>query len=105
MAQWGHTSGRDCLAGVLALLFAARTVVRNPVWASDEALFSNMVRVSPDSAKAHYDFAYMSAEKGDTRTALAHYTRATAIYPGYWDAWSGRGRMERESRRIARAAA
>jgi uncharacterized protein (TIGR02996 family) len=38
----------------------------------------------------------MSAEKGDLRTALAHYTRATEIYPGYWDAWAGRGRMERE---------
>ena len=46
--------------------FAARTVVRNPVWASDEALFTNMVRVSPASAKAHYDFAYMSAEIGPT---------------------------------------
>ncbi len=71
-------------------------MIRNPVWNGDEALFSNMVRVSPDSAKAHYDFAYMSADKGDARTALAHYTRATQIYPGYWDAWAGRGRMERE---------
>src|SRR5262249_2476898 len=88
--------GRHALLGVVALLLSVRTVIRNPVWASDEALFSNMVRVSPDSAKAHYDFAYMTAEKGDTRTALAQYTRATQIYPGYWDAWFGRGRMERE---------
>ena len=76
---------------------AARTVVRNPVWQSDEALFTNMVRVSPESAKAHYDFAYMSAEDGAVRAgALEHYVRATEIYPGYWDAWAGRGRMERE---------
>jgi protein O-mannosyl-transferase len=86
---------RVLLAGV-ALVLAARTVIRNPVWNSDETLFSNLVRVSPDSAKAHYDFAYMSAEKGDLHTALRHYTRATEIYPGYWDAWAGRGRMERE---------
>ena len=46
----------------VALLLAARTLVRNPVWSSDEALFTDMVRVSPESAKAHYDFAYMSAE-------------------------------------------
>ena len=38
----------------------------------------------------------MKAEKGDQRTALRHYTRATEIYPGYWDAWSGKGRMERD---------
>ncbi len=82
------------LAGV-ALCYAARAVVRNPVWASDEALFSNMVRVSPASAKAHYDFAYMSAEVGLPRRALEHYERAAEIYPGYWDAWAGRGRMER----------
>lgn len=86
---------RVLLAGV-ALALSARTVIRNPVWDSDEALFSNLVRVSPGSAKAHYDFAYMNAEKGDRRTALRHYTRATEIYPGYWDAWSGKGRMERD---------
>ena len=85
-------------AGALAavvLLFAARTLLRNPVWASDEALFTNMVRVSPSSAKSHYDFAYMSAEKGRSRPALEHYARAIEIYPGYWDAWAGKGRVER----------
>ena len=87
---------RLVLLAACALLLGVRTVIRNPVWNGDEALFANMVRVSPESAKAHYDFAYMSAEKGDLRTALAHYTRATEIYPGYWDAWAGRGRMERE---------
>ncbi|HEY2798527.1 MAG TPA: tetratricopeptide repeat protein [Thermoanaerobaculia bacterium] len=90
------TGARVAVLAACALAFSVRTVIRNPVWDGDEALFSNMVRVSPDSAKAHYDFAYMSAEKGDLRTALAHYTRATQIYPGYWDAWAGRGRMERE---------
>ena len=82
------------LAGV-TLAFAARTVVRNPVWASDESLFTNLVRVSPASAKAHYDFAYMSADNGRPKRALEHYTRATEIYPAYWDAWAGKGRMER----------
>jgi tetratricopeptide (TPR) repeat protein len=79
---------------VLALIFAVRAIVRNPVWASDAALFTNMVRVSPASAKAHYDFAYMSAEAGNARLALEHYTRATEIYPGYWDAWAGKGRSQ-----------
>ena len=79
----------------VTLLLAARAVVRNPVWANDEALFTNLIRVSPDSAKAHYDFAYMSAENGNMRRALAHYSRAIEIYPAYWDAWAGRGRTER----------
>ena len=87
--------GRLFAFALLALALGARTVIRNPVWESDEALFTNMVRVSPGSAKAHYDFAYMSGERGDSRAGLDHYTRATRIYPGYWDAWAGRGRMER----------
>ncbi len=87
---------RLAILAAVTVLFGARTVVRNPVWASDEALFTNMLAVSPESAKAHYDFAYMSAETGRPERARAHYTRATEIYPGYWDAWAGRGRMERE---------
>ena len=86
---------RAASLAALALFWGARSVVRNPVWASDEALFTNMVRVSPDSAKAHYDFAYMSAENGRPRRALEHYVRAVEIYPGYWDAWAGKGRAER----------
>ncbi len=86
---------RAAALGGVVLLFAARTIVRNPVWTGDESLFTNLVRVSPGSAKAHYDFAYMSADVGRPRLALKHYARATEIYPGYWDAWAGKGRMER----------
>ncbi len=88
-------AARAAALTAVVLLFGARTIVRNPVWRSDEALFTNMVRVSPKSAKAHYDFAYMSAENGRDRVALEHYVRATEIYPGYWDAWAGTGRVER----------
>jgi tetratricopeptide (TPR) repeat protein len=88
--------GRLAALAAAALLFAMRTIVRNPVWASDETLFTNMLRESPRSAKAHYDYAYMSAQIGERRRALEHYVRATEIYPRYWDAWAGRGRMERE---------
>ena len=91
---------RVAVLAALALLFSARTIARNPVWASDAALFTNMVRVSPASAKAHYDFAYMSAEANNPTAALEHYTRATEIYPGYWDAWAGKGRVERTLGRL-----
>ncbi|HTR04855.1 MAG TPA: tetratricopeptide repeat protein [Thermoanaerobaculia bacterium] len=86
---------RTVVLAAVAFGYAARTVTRNPVWASDEALFTDMVHVSPKSAKAHYDFAYMSADVGQPRRALEHYGRAIAIYPNYWDAWAGKGRMER----------
>ena len=88
-----HT--RAAALTAVAIAFAGRTVIRNPVWDSDIALFENLVRVSPASAKAHYDYAYASAEAGQTRRALEHYSRATDIFPRYWDAWAGQGRMRR----------
>ncbi len=93
--------GRLAILAAVVLLFGMRTIVRNTIWESDQTLFTNMLRVSPESAKAHYDYAYMSAQVGEPRRALAHYTRATEIYPGYWDAWAGRGRMERELGNVA----
>jgi tetratricopeptide (TPR) repeat protein len=80
----------------VALAFACRTIVRNAVWWSDEALFANSLSTAPKSAKAEYNFAYISSEKRRWATARLHYTRAVEIYGGYWDAWAGKGRVEKE---------
>ena len=81
-------------AAILLLLF--RTISRNPVWESDETLFRNLILTSPNSAKAHYDFAYAEADRRRHRTAYDQYAVATAIYARYYDAWAGRGRMAGE---------
>jgi len=94
-------TARRLLLAAIALAYAGRCVVRNPVWQSDEALFTNLVAVSPESAKAHYDYAYMSADLGRMRETLEHDTRAVEIYPRYWDAWAGKGRAERALGRMA----
>ena len=96
--------GRALLLAAVALALAGRAIARNPVWASDEALFTDLVRVSPRSAKAHYDFAYMSLEEGRPGPAFEHYVHATEIYPGYWDAWAGKGRAERALGRLSDSA-
>jgi superkiller protein 3 len=70
--------------------------VRNAVWWSDEALFVNLVRTAPDSAKAHYDIAYILAEERQYARARGEYRRATEIYDSYWDAWAGTGTMEKD---------
>lgn len=101
-AQW---SGRRRAAlAALALFFSARAVVRNVVWWSDEALFTNAVSTSPRSAKAHYDLGYLSADNGEFRRALSEYKRAIEIYGRYWDAWAGKGRVERVLGRLPEAA-
>ena len=80
----------------LALLFSARAVVRDSVWWSDEGLFLNLVRTAPDSAKAHYDLAYVWAGERQYARAREQYEEATDLYEDYWDAWAGKGRMEKE---------
>ena len=90
------TLSRRRVFALLAIVgaFGARTIVRNPAWKDDETLFANTVRTSPDSAKAHYNFAWVCAARGQLDAALAEYTRATEIYPKYFDAWAGKGLIE-----------
>jgi tetratricopeptide (TPR) repeat protein len=78
------------------LLFSGRTILRNAVWWTDEGLFANLIATSPDSAKAHYDVAYVAVANRRYPQALAEYSRAVSIYPRYWDAWAGRGRTLKE---------
>ncbi|MFN2384956.1 MAG: tetratricopeptide repeat protein [Thermoanaerobaculia bacterium] len=90
------TAGRLAALAAVTVLFGARTAVRNVVWQDDLTLFSNLVATSPASAKSHYNRAYVLADQRAHEESLAEYTRATRIYPGYFDAWAGKGRMELE---------
>jgi tetratricopeptide (TPR) repeat protein len=87
----------------LVFAFASRSVIRNAVWWSDERLFANSLATSPASAKAEYNFAYVSAVNNKWAVARTHYLRAIRIYGDYWDAWAGKGRMEKELGRLAEA--
>ena len=87
---------RRWILAAAVLVLGVRTIVRNSVWWSDEGLFLNLVRTSPDSAKAHYDLAYVWADARQYLRAREQYERATEIYEDYWDAWAGKGRVERE---------
>jgi tetratricopeptide (TPR) repeat protein len=90
-------------AAAIATLFSVRTVIRNPAWWTDWSIFANSLRTAPESAKAHYNWAYVCAESERREEAHEHYARAAAIYGGYWDAWAGKGRMERELGRLSEA--
>lgn len=95
--------GPALLLAAVTLLLLFRTIARNTVWESDEALFTNLVRTSPDSAKAHYDYGYAQADRKRFRSAYDQYAIATGIYAHYYDAWAGRGRMAGELGDIAEA--
>lgn len=87
---------RRAVVVALTLALSARAIVRNAVWWGDEALFLNLIRTAPDSAKAHYDIAYIWLDDKQYQRAREQYAEATDLYEDYWDAWTGKGRTEKE---------
>ncbi|MDX1407994.1 MAG: tetratricopeptide repeat protein, partial [Saprospiraceae bacterium] len=80
--------------GVVGLLFAGRTVIRNAVWKDNRTLFLTDIRTSGKSAKllaaAGGETLAMATEKPEgpernelARSALEYLTRALAVHPNY----------------------
>jgi protein O-mannosyl-transferase len=90
----GNTSLALGLGALIALGFSAKTIQRNPDWASNEKLFLTDVKISGQSAKAHDDaggvlFNQASVEKDSLRKmallaeAIGHFDFALGIHPKY----------------------
>jgi tetratricopeptide (TPR) repeat protein len=75
----------------VALVFAARTAVRNLDWIDAERFYSKLVETSPESAKSHYSIGVLRSANGDDAGAIADYDRAIAIFPAYTEAYRNRG--------------
>ncbi len=71
----------SALVAVVLLLMAVRTIDRNRDWASDYALFSAVVALYPDNARARENLAHAHYQQGDVKAAIEHYKRAIAINP------------------------
>ena len=71
----------SALVAVVLLLMAVRTIDRNRDWASDYALFSAVVALYPDNARARENLAHAHYQQGDVKGAVEHYKRAIAINP------------------------
>ncbi len=82
---------------LVAGLYAARTVLRNPAWKDSYTLYTADLPRSPNSAKLNYHAALETVKRGQKLTdpqergrrfdrALAGFQRAIEIYPRYADA-------------------
>jgi len=76
---------------VVALAFAARTLVRNFDWLNADRFYTKMVETSPNSAKVYYFYGVLRAARGDDMGAIQAYDRAIAIFPAYSEAFLNRG--------------
>ena len=78
----------------VALVFGARTAVRNRDWLNPQHFYEKLVETSPDSAKAHYSIGVEYAADGDDNRAIASYDRAIEIFPAYAEAYRNRGNAQ-----------
>jgi len=69
-------------AAVLALL-AARTWERNRDWRDDFSLFRSAARVSPRSARVHYNLGNAYRRRGEPARAEESYRACLEIYPDF----------------------
>jgi len=75
----------------VALVFGARTAIRNLDWIDGERFYTKLLQTSPASAKSHYSIGVERSSKGDDEGAIADYDRAIAIFPAYAEAYRNRG--------------
>jgi protein O-mannosyl-transferase len=75
----------------VALVFGARTAVRNLDWLNGERFYTKLLETSPASAKSHYSIGVERAVKGDDVGAIEAYDRAISIFPAYAEAYRNRG--------------
>jgi len=88
--------------GVIGVLFAFKTFIRNPVWQNNYTLFTNDIKVQPNSAKLRNavggellaqtsDLADGPQKTGMLQEALGHLTEAIRLHPTYKNAYLLRG--------------
>lgn len=75
--RWQSQAGAVMI--FVLFLYSARTVVRNQDWLDEVSLFGSGVRVAPNNAKLHHNYAYYSED----RVKEFHLREAIRLYPPY----------------------
>ena len=87
----------------IIILYSAKTIARNPVWKSNYSLYSNDVKLSPNSTRTHFYYGNLLAKPemvegkdsvytDSIRTlALSELEKAVAIFPKFGDAYNQMG--------------
>ena len=89
---WGHLHARLprgalLIGAMIVVCLAALTASRNPVWASEIALWEDAATKAPRSARAQLNLALAYKHEGESSKALTHLRRGLALRPDYPDAW------------------
>jgi tetratricopeptide (TPR) repeat protein len=107
--KWGGRRGSLAGRGLWVVLLAIGlangvfTVLRNPVWKDEMALFTRCVEQSPGSALARNNLGYAYYREGDWQRAEQEYRRAIALSPGFADPHATLGDILSKTGRYAEA--
>ena len=92
------------IAGVIALVFGAKTMMRNTAWENSYTLYHADIETAPNSSKLNYHYGLELNKKGIAATdpkikgqfwdqAMFRFNRSIELYPSYSDAYGQRGLM------------
>jgi len=80
---------RVAIAAALWCALAGALAVRNRVWSSDVALWTDAVAKTPESPRSQYNLGFALREAGRLQPALASFRRAAELQPSGTRAWAG----------------
>jgi tetratricopeptide (TPR) repeat protein len=75
--------GCSIAAGLILAVSAAGTWQRNRVWRTDESLWLDVTRKSPENGRGLMNFGVTQLGKGEYTTALQYFERALPFTPNY----------------------
>jgi hypothetical protein len=70
------------VVGAVILAFGARTLARLPAWQDNRSFLITLLTEHPESYRAHFSAAAVSAGMGDADGARRQYALADSLYPG-----------------------
>jgi tetratricopeptide (TPR) repeat protein len=88
----------------VVVMFCIWSYERNRVWRDDLTLWADCVKKSPTKARPHTNLGVALWQRGKTKEAMDHYSKALHINPNYIDAHNNLGIILRRQGRLEEAA-
>ena len=88
----------------VTIIFSLWAYERNGVWRDDMTLWADCSKKSPNKARPHTNLGVALWQRGKTKEAMDHYSKALRINPNYIDAHNNLGIILRRQGRLEDAA-